>query len=256
MQTMSVVRPGIAGMFLLAAVCAFPSRGAGAGDGAVLNGIHRSSASTMNLQPDTTRIASLRPVSGMKRADVRKWKVPPVDVRALAASETRASESAPASPRQGSSGAGLPVLLAAVLVAAVSTALILVFVARASGRGNGSPAVPPPPREEAVSSPAEPEGVVYAGEPGGSVPEEEDGYFGVGRGLRGARGEMALAVRLHSGAMGDGSGRSARSACGADATNAERVKVAKRLGIGRGEIDLALRLRKLESTISTEVKTA
>jgi hypothetical protein len=148
------------------------------------------------------------------------------------------------------------VVLAAVLVAACSTGLILFFVARASGRGHAPPASRARPSRSAEYVPPEPEDAGYAPESGVSVQEDEDGFFGVGRELRGAREEMALAMRLHSGAMGDGARCSARGACSADATTAERVKVAKRLGIGRGEIDLALRLRKLESTVSTEGKTA
>jgi hypothetical protein len=86
-----------------------------------------------------------------------------------------------------------------------------------------------------------------------AAPEEDDGFYDVGKDLRSARGELSLAMRLHAGPMADGTRRRARSACSADASNAERVKVAKRLGIGRGEIDLALRLQKLEEIIEPDV---
>ena len=258
MRNLIAVRTGFAGMLLLAAMCVLPPRGARAGDGAVLNGIHvtAAGAKALKARPDTTRSALLRAVAGTRQADDRKWKMPLIDVRALSGAVTRtAAESVPVSSRQGASGAGLPVALAAVLAAACSTAVILFFVARSSGRGRASLAAPARPHRSAEHAPAAPDDAGYAPESGVPVPEDEDGFFGVGRELRGARGEMALAMRLHSGAMGDGSRRSARSACSIDATTAERVKVAKRLGIGRGEIDLAVRLRKLESTLSTEGKT-
>ena len=262
MRNAGAVRAAIAGGVLFAAVCALPPSGIGAGDGAVLNGMRgpASEARALNARPDTSRHAGPRAPALAPRSDGRTWKTPPIDLRALSAGEPRpASEPAqvPQTPRRGASGSAIPLVVAAVFVAACSTAIILFFVARASARRSTGPVpVARAPRVPEYARAEEGEAAAGTEQYPPVREEEEDGFFGVGRDLRGAREEMALAMRLHSGAMGDGSRRSARSACAADATTAERVKVAKRLGIGRGEIDLALRLQKLESKISSEVKTA
>lgn len=261
MRNAGALRAALAGGVLFAAVCALPPAGIGAGDGAVLNGMHgaASGARGLNARPDTSRHAGSRAAALTPRSDGRTWKAPPIDLRALSAAESRPAAEpvqVPQTPRRGVPPAGLPAVFAAVFVAACSTAIILFFVVRASARRSPGPAPlarAPRAPEDVAAAQGEAGGVT---EPDAPVPEEEDGFFGVGKDLRGAREEMALAMRLHSGTMGEGSRRSARSACAADASTAERVKVAKRLGIGRGEIDLALRLQKLESTLSSEVKTA
>ena len=255
MRNSGTMRTVVTGMLLLSAVCGLRSLGIAAGDGAVLNGMHRGAAA-LRTRPDTTRAGLLR-AARVPRPESGKWSIPPVDVRALSAAEPRgASEHAPAPAPQGGPRAALPVVLAAVLAAACSTALILFFVARATLRRSPAPAPVARLVQPAECAPVENDGAASSAEPAVPASGDEDGFFGVGRDLRAARGEMALAMRLHSGAMGDGARRSARGACSLDATTAERVKVARRLGIGRGEIDLALRLRKLESSLSGEGKTA
>ncbi len=251
MNMIPAVRTRVAGMLFLAAVCALPSRGAGAGDGAVLNGIHGTTAAAKAAKgrPDTARSVSPRAGSGRVRAGVGAWKTPPIDVRALSAAEPRAAaEAAPAILRPVASGGGLPVVLAAFFVAACSTALVLFFVHRVSRRERTAPATAACPQKAADRAAPLPDGREFDGEGGIPVAEVEECFDGVGRELRSSRAEFALAMKLHSGALGDDAGRRARSACRADATTAERVKVARRLGIGRGEIDLALRLQKLGRT--------
>ena len=156
-----------------------------------------------------------------------------------------------------SSPAGtVPALMTAFVVAACSTALILALVVRASGKRHapGRPHAEPDSREIPDTESEEAGRIVAGEEP--APDDDDDGFFGLGRDLRSAREELALALRLHSGPMGEGSRRCARTACSADATTADRVRVAKRLGIGRGEIELALRLQKLESNTPVEGEIA
>ncbi|HTY59144.1 MAG TPA: hypothetical protein VMF59_10015 [Bacteroidota bacterium] len=191
----------------------------------------------------TDSAARVSPAAKAPRPAVKAARKPPIDVRALASEQTNAGfENHTAAPVQaGERKSGVFALVSALIVAGVSTLLILLLVARRSARRRipsapVSVTAPLAGEEETEESPL----------PADAQAEEEDSFFGVGRDLRSARGEMDLAMRLHAGSMGDGSRRRARSACSADATIAQRVKVAKRLGIGRGEIDLALRLQKLE----------
>jgi hypothetical protein len=207
-----------------------------------------SAAIILTLRPGMTASVSLPAGSAALCIDVKKGKTAPVDVRALYEAEMRAGAEAagplPAPPR----GPAPPVFAISLVIAAASTVLIMLVVYRAMRRRPISPALPAAPvscddgvEEEELRVPEAAES-----------PDDEDAFYGVGRDLRSTRGEFALAMRLHSGSMGEGSRRSARGACSADATTAERVKVARRLGIGRGEIDLALRLRKLESITPVE----
>jgi hypothetical protein len=163
--------------------------------------------------------------------------------------------------RPGVWSSGVPVFAMAFVIAACSTVLILTYVVRASGKARprwrlaAGPEIPATPEAPEIpgTEDDEHERVVVRES---AAPDDDDEFYGVGKGLRGTRGELALAMRLHSGSMGDCSRRRARSACSADATTAERVRAAKKLGIGRGEIDLALRLQKLESHTPGEGKNA
>ena len=211
-----------------------------------------SAAIILTMRPGMTASVSLPAGSSSLCIDVKKGKTAPVDVRALYESEMRANAE-PVTPVPAPVRTPVPPVLAiAIVIASVSTSLILLFVYRAARRPSVSrpPLAMPLPREEARDE-EEPR-VTSADAP----LDEEDAFYGVGKDLRSSREEFALAMRLHSGSMGEGSRRSARSACSADATTAERVKVARRLGIGRGEIDLALRLRKLESNTPVEEEIA
>ena len=180
----------------------------------------------------------------------------------LAAAFARPAAWAQDSARTAAAGnSGVPVFAMAFVIAACSTVLVLVLVVRASGKARArrrcaaGPEIPATRDVPEIAETVDDEEERVAEEER-SVPDDDDEFYGVGKGLRGTREELALAMRLHSGSMGDSTRRRARSACSADATTAERVRAAKKLGIGRGEIDLALRLQKLESQTPVEGEIA
>lgn len=186
----------------------------------------------------------------------------------LAAASGHPAAWAQDSSRAAAGNSGVPVFATAFAVAACSTVLVLAFVVRSSRkararrrRAAGTEIPAGRDMQEIVETAGDEEERFVAAET--SAPEDDEAeaeaeaeeFYGVGEGLRGTREELALAMRLHSGTMGESTRRRAMSACSADATTAERVRAAKKLGIGRGEIDLALRLRKLETNAPGEGET-
>ncbi|HTO92869.1 MAG TPA: hypothetical protein VMM80_00815 [Bacteroidota bacterium] len=224
---------------------------------------HDSTAVPAGAAPDSARAVVRH--RAVRPADAKKRKAPPIDVRALAA--LQAPPDAPALSRPaGGSRSALPLIALSLLIAGGSTALILRILARslrksprapargaqaAGGAGrDGVPSASHCPREEDETAP-----LVAAGG-AGADDEEDDPFYGVGKEMRSAREEFALAMRMHAAPMGDGLRRGAVEACGENSSLAERIKIARRLGVGRGEIDLALRLQKLETIVPAEEETA
>ncbi len=243
----------IAAAAVLMAACFARTAPAGTGaDSSSVNAPARDTVGAARLaaRRDTASKGLRGAVSRTPRAVAAPAKAPPIDIRALSIDQPRQAKEpvpaqvAPQAPEVSRTAA----FLAALVVAASSTILLLLFVVR---RPAGVTAVP-----RAAAAPAAAVQSTGEGEredaPDVRVPDEEDDFYGVGKDMRSAREEFALAMRLHTGSMGDGSRRQARSACSAGATVAERVRVARRLGIGRGEIDLALRLQKLETIPAEE----
>jgi hypothetical protein len=225
---------------LLAASCALPAVSAPGADTSASDTIH--AVRTAPQHAAARQDSAAHPVRAAKR------KMPPIDIRALASGQATTAPGTPVAPavRPAERTSGFTALVAALVVAGSSTMLILLAIARRGGRKR-TVSLPVPDAVTAAETDVE-EPVALPE----STDDDEETLFGVGGDLRNARGEFDLAMRLHSGSMGDGARRSARSACTPDATTAQRVKVAKRLGIGRGEIDLALRLQKLESVPAEE----
>jgi len=235
-------------LFALALLCAAPSLAAGDTAGV-----------PARVAADSAHVSAKH--RAVRPADSRKRKAPPIDVRALAA-----LQAAPESPASGAatparSGSALPLLGVSLLIAGGSTGLILWVLARLLGKRSR------PARASLRSDGRQPGNapVGPAHDPAGdrSAPavvdavdeEEDDPFYGVGKEMRGAREEFALAMRMQSAPLGDSLRRGAVEACGDDASPAERVKIARRLGVGRGEIDLALRLQKLETIVPAEEET-
>ncbi|HTS00401.1 MAG TPA: hypothetical protein VML00_11645 [Bacteroidota bacterium] len=229
----------------LALLCAAPSLAAG-----------DSTRVPARAAVDTARMSARHRTA--RPGESKKRKAPPIDVRALAALQAAQESPASAATTPARSGSALPLLGVSLLIAGGSTGVILWILARvqrrqrrparASVRADGrlpgdAPAGPPHDPAGDRSAPA----VVDAVDE-----EEDDPFYGVGKEMRGAREEFALAMRMQSTPLGDSLRRGAVEACGEHASLAERVKIARRLGVGRGEIDLALRLQKLETIVPAE----
>ena len=198
----------------------------------------------------------------LRPAEVKKRKAPPIDVRALAALQSAPESPAPARAAAGTSASALPLIGVSFLIAGGSTVLILWILARASGKRRGPARASVQPGSRPAGS-AAPDVLSAASDEEGAAPaidasleEEDDPFCGVGKEMRSAREEFALAMRMHAAPLGDGLRRGAVESCGEHSSLAERVKIARRLGVGRGEIDLALRLQKLETIVPAKEETA
>ena len=77
---------------------------------------------------------------------------------------------------------------------------------------------------------------------------EEETRLDFARGMRRGTGEIDLALRLGNQGQEIALGAKIRSLCPETATSGRRTRAAKKLGIGRGEIDLAIRLKEVEAT--------
>ncbi|HUI10278.1 MAG TPA: hypothetical protein VL221_08120 [Bacteroidota bacterium] len=227
-------------------------------DSAKASASHKSE--TVRAANDSARLPLQR--AAVRRAQARVKKEPPVDVRALAALQSQPEPASLAQAGPGSARAALPLVAVSLAIAGGSTALILWLLARSSRNRRRTARAPAAaaqaPAVSRVSADEEepsggPEVAPLAPQASALMEEEEDDPFrGIGKEMRGAREEFALAMRMQASPLGDGLRRSAREACGENATVAERVKIARRLGVGRGEIDLALRLQKLETIVPAE----
>jgi len=186
-----------------------------------------------------------------RAAEPKRRRAAPVDIRAIAALQAASEAPAQAPPSAPNPASALPLLGASLLIAGGSTALILwLFTRTAARRRRPAPA----PADAAAAPAAAEEEALPAAQPEDT--EEDDPFYGVGKEMRSAREEFALAMRLHAAPMGDGLRRETVEACGENASIADRVKIARRLGVGRGEVDLALRLQKLEAIVPAEEENA
>jgi len=195
----------------------------------------------------------------IRAGDVKKRKSPPVDVRALAALQAAAESPAPAQASSGTSRSALPLVAVSLLIAGGSTGLMLWVMARVVAKRRRPAAAEvraPLSAAPNAAHPAPDEEDADPAAPAGKDEEEDDPFCGVGKEMRSAREEFALAMRIHAAPMGDGLRRGAVEACGEHASPADRVKIARRFGVGRGEIDLALRLQKLETIVPGEEEHA
>ncbi|HUI65723.1 MAG TPA: hypothetical protein VL126_12855, partial [Bacteroidota bacterium] len=182
------------------------------------------------------------------------------EIGALASPTKEDSSGAAKAAEPARTDKALLVIVASTAIAASSTVIILLLVARLGGRRPwqfsnhlrreraGLPAASNDEGFAQLEDPGErgstgPDGTMGANDPAEEGPDE---FFDLGKDLRRQREEIALAMRLHAGPLLDATRSRARSACKSGATAAERVKMAKRLGIGRGEIELAMRLKNIE----------
>lgn len=78
------------------------------------------------------------------------------------------------------------------------------------------------------------------------VEDEEDPAISMARTMQRGKGEVELARRIATAGEAAHVGEEILRLCGPKATHARRVRAAKRLRIGQGEIDLALRLKEFQ----------
>ncbi|HXX62782.1 MAG TPA: hypothetical protein VEO56_03210, partial [Bacteroidota bacterium] len=182
----------------------------------------------------------------------------PAEISGLAPATKEDSSRAAMAAEAARGDKALPVIAASVAIAAGSTVIILLVIVRFGKRSppatrlrRGETGIAGAPMNEELP---EPEDLAERGSTGtgrnalasDSDNDGKDGFFDLGNGLRRQREEIALAMRLHTGPLLDASRCRARLACKSGATASERVRMAKRLGIGRGEIELAMRLKNME----------
>jgi len=189
-----------------------------------------------------------------------------VDIPALARSEAADRGAQPAASaatareesRRVTSLSPILLLGSMVGIALLGTLALLAVAAkkqigvRDAGAGSVRPVQPPtvqsPPREE--TRPAEPDETEDADQQEEMEPAETDEPMieGSSRQLakmfRRGQEELQLVARLHAG-INNASGKKVARVCSSTSTRTQRAHAAKKLGIGRGEIDLVLHLQAL-----------